>query len=277
MILDTIVKAKRLQIELEKITNPISTYLTVLETQALPPRNFKNALSHKGISIIAEIKKSSPSKGVIAENFNPIEIGKIYEKINIDAVSILTEKKFFSGDDLYIKMVKKINSKPILRKDFIIDKYQVYQSKAIGADAILLITTILGDKVKEYYNLAHSLGLDCLAEVHSQAELEIVLSAGCDIIGINNRNLNDFTINLETTKQLLINIPDNITVVSESGIKKAEDIQYLSSLGVDAVLVGETFMRNISNTSYINKFIDTAKSTDGDFIGHGIKKITNYD
>jgi indole-3-glycerol phosphate synthase len=277
MILDDIVKAKRLQIELEKITKPLENYLTDLDYQALPTRNFKRALKHDGISIIAEIKKSSPSKGIIVENFNPVDIGKIYEKINIDAVSILTEKQFFNGDDSYIKLVKKINNKPILRKDFIIDKYQVYQSKAIGADAILLITAILGDKVKEYYDLACSLGLDCLTEVHSQAELEIALSARCDIIGINNRNLNDFTVNLSTTQKLLNNIPDNITVVSESGIKKAEDIQYLSSLGVDAVLVGETFMRNINDKSYIKKFIDTAKSINANFISHNIKEISNYD
>ena len=277
MILDDIVKAKRLQIELEKKTKPIETYLTDFKNQDLPHRNFKKALNHNGISIIAEIKKSSPSKGIIAENFNPIEIGKIYEQISIDAVSILTEKQFFNGNDLYIKMVKKVNNKPILRKDFIIDKYQVYQSKAIGADAILLITAILGDKVKDFYNLAKGLGLECLTEVHNEKELEIALSTGCDIIGINNRNLNDFTVNLKTTQNLLNDIPENITVVSESGIKKAEDIQYLSSLGVDAVLVGETFMRNLNNITYIKKFIDTSKFIDLEFKSHDIKEITSYD
>ena len=263
MILDDIVKEKRLQVKLEKAAKPIKTYLDNLEYNARPLRNFKEVLDHKGISIIAEIKKSSPSKGTIVENFNPVKIGQIYEEINIDAVSILTEKKFFSGDDAYIKMVKNINTKPILRKDFIIDKYQVYQSKDIGADAILLIAAILGDKIKDFYNLAKSLGLDCLTEVHTQKELEIALDCGCNIIGINNRNLNDFTVNLETTHKLLRDIPNNITVVSESGIRKAGDIKYLSSIGVDAVLVGETFMRNIDNDSYIKTFIDEAKSLDG--------------
>jgi len=260
MILDDIVKTKRLQVELEKITKPIETYLTDLENQVLPTKNFKRALNQEGISIIAEIKKSSPSKGTIIENFDPIQIGKIYERVDIDAVSILTEKQFFNGDDTYLKMVRKINTKPILRKDFIIDKYQVYQSKAIGADALLLIASILGNKIEEFYKLAKSLGLDCLTEVHSEKELDIALTAGCDIIGINNRNLKNFTVNLDTTQKLLKNIPNNITVVSESGIKKAGDIKYLNSIGVDAVLVGEIFMRNIDNEAYIKCFIDIAKS-----------------
>jgi len=263
VILDEIVKEKRLQVELEKIIKPIRTYLDNSDYKAHPSRNFKEVLDHKDISIIAEIKKSSPSKGTIVENFNPVKIGQIYEEINIDAVSILTERKFFSGDDAYIKMVKNINTKPILRKDFIIDKYQIYQSKDIGADAILLIVAILGNKTKEFYKLAKSLGLDCLTEVHTQKELEIAIDCGCNIIGINNRNLNDFTVNLDTTQKLLRDIPNNITIVSESGIKKAGDIKYLSSIGVDAVLVGETFMRNIDSDSYLMTFIDNAKSLDG--------------
>jgi len=263
VILDDIVKAKRHQIEIEKVAKPIETYLSNLKYKVQPSRNFKKVLDRKGISIIAEIKKSSPSKGTIVENFDPVKIGKFYEGINIDAISILTEKKFFNGDDSYIKMIKEINTKPILRKDFIIDEYQIYQSKSIGADAILLIASILGKEIKEFYNLAKSLGLDCLTEVHTQAELEIALGCGCNIIGINNRNLNDFTVNLETTQKILKNIPNNITVVSESGIKKTGDIKYLSSIGVDAVLVGETFMRNLDNDSYIKNFIDSAKSLDG--------------
>lgn len=257
MILDEIVAHKSKQIELEKEIIPLNKVMEGCNDAVI--RDFKKAISNEDISIIAEIKKASPSKGVILENFNHIEIAKIYENISIDAVSVLTEKNFFKGDDSYINDVKKVNLKPILRKDFIIDAYQIYQSKAIGADAILLIVSILKHKLKEYYDLARSLGLQCLVEVHNEEELKIAVESGCSIIGINNRNLRDFTEDLKNTERLIKNVPSEILVVSESAIKTPEDIRYLKGLGVSAVLIGETFMRNIGNIDKLNGFIEQSK------------------
>lgn len=257
MILDDIVAHKRMQIEKEKEIKSIKEYS--INSQHMPIRDFKKVLSKENISIISEIKKASPSKGIIKEDFDPVKIAKVYDEINIDAVSVLTEKQFFKGNDEYIEMVKKVNSKPILRKDFIIDEYQIFQAKAIGADAVLLIASILENNIKKFYNLAKETGLQCLTEVHNERELDTALCAGCDIIGINNRDLRDFTVNLKTTEKLIKYIPKDTIVVSESGIKTPEDIKYLRSLGVNAVLIGETFMRNIENIQDVKEFILKAK------------------
>ncbi|ADK14674.1 indole-3-glycerol phosphate synthase TrpC [Clostridium ljungdahlii] len=257
MILDEIVKAKRPQLELEKQNMPLTKIIE--ECSGKVTRDFKKVLGKEEISIIAEIKKASPSKGIIVEDFDPVGIAKIYESIDIDAVSVLTEKNFFKGSDKYISKVKGVNSKPILRKDFIIDTYQIYQSKFIGADAILLITAILKDKLKDYYNLAQSIGLQCLVEVHDEEELEIALEAGCSIVGINNRNLKDFTEDLKNTERIIKKIPEKVLVVSESAIKAPEDIRYLKELGVNAVLIGETFMRNIKDEYKLRDFIKQSK------------------
>ncbi|KZL90762.1 indole-3-glycerol phosphate synthase TrpC [Clostridium magnum] len=257
MILDDIVAYKRRQIEKEKEIKSIEAYS--INLQHMPIRDFKRALSKESISIISEIKKASPSKGIIKEDFDPVKIAKVYEEIDIDAVSVLTEKQFFKGKDEYIEIVKKVNSKPILRKDFIIDEYQIFQAKAIGADAVLLIASILENNIKKFYNLAKELGLYCLTEVHNEKELDSALSAGCDIVGINNRDLRDFTVDLKTTEKLIKHIPKDTIVVSESGIKTSEDIKYLRSLGVNAVLIGETFMRNIEDIQEVRDFILKAK------------------
>ena len=147
----------------------------------------------------------------------------------------------------------------MLRKDFIVDPYQIYQSKALGADALLLITAILKDKLEEYYKLAEKIGLQCLVEVHDERELETALQAECNIIGINNRNLKDFSENLKNTERLIKRMPTGITIVSESGIKNEKDIKYLKSVGADAVLIGETFMRNIDNVSRIRELVKNAR------------------
>jgi indole-3-glycerol phosphate synthase len=251
--LDDIVKRKKLEIEIER--DEISIEELIKNCSDSADRNFKKALTKKGISIIGELKKASPSKGIILEDFNLEEIAKIYEKTGVDAVSVLTETNFFKGDKSYIKRVKEVNSKPVLRKDFIIDKYQIYQSKVIGADAILLIVSILKNNLKEFYGLAKNLKLNCLVEVHDRQELEVALQCGCSIIGINNRNLKDFTVDIKNTGNLIKYIPNYITVVSESGIKTPGDIKYLESIGVDAVLIGETFMRNIKDWDSVDKFI----------------------
>lgn len=257
MILDNIISYKLKQINEEKKIKPLKQFEKAL--QHIVTRDFKSSLDKNEISIIGEVKKASPSKGIIKEIFSPKAIAKAYEKVNIDAISVLTEKEFFKGNDRYIKEVKEVTTKPVLRKDFIIDEYQIFQAKYIGADAILLIASVLQKNLKNFFELSKQLGLQCLVEVHNREELEIALEAQCDIIGINNRNLKDFSVDLKTTEELIRYIPKHSIVISESGIKTPEDIQYLNSIGVNGVLVGETFMKNIDNIEIVKEFIIKAK------------------
>lgn len=241
-ILDEIVEKKRKQIEGEKKEVSLEKMIEKAK-RTREIRDFEQALRGKEVAIISEVKKASPSKGVIKEDFDPVKTAKFYEKSNFDAISVLTEKEYFLGDDKYIKMIREVTTKPILRKDFIIDEYQIYQSKVIGADAILLIARILKGKLKSYYDLARSLGLHVLVEVHGEEEVEEALKSGAEIIGINNRNLETFTVSLEQTSKVMKLLPKGKIIVSESGIRGKEDMDYLKSLGVSAVLVGETLMR----------------------------------
>lgn len=250
MILDKITSYKKIQVEEEKEKTPQKVLIE--KNKDIKRRNFKDAIKKEHIAFIAEIKKASPSKGIINKDFDLLNIAKIYEDAKVDAISVLTEDKFFMGRDEYILQGKKVNSKPVLRKDFIVDKYQLYQSKAIGADCVLLITSVLGNGLKGFYLLTKELGLDAIVEVHDEKELDIALNSGCEIIGINNRDLKDFSVNLKTTERLIKNIPKGIIVVSESGIKSPKDVSYLSELGVNAVLIGETFMKNLN---YVKEFI----------------------
>ena len=240
-ILDEIVENKIKQLEKEKILRPLAS-LKALDLKEV--RDFEDSIREKDFAVIAEIKKASPSKGVIVEEFNVEEIASNYDKFDIAAISVLTEKKYFLGNDKNIIKAKKKSSKPILRKDFIVDEYQLYQARVIGADAVLLIAAILKNKLAEFYEKAKGLGLGCLVEVHNKEELENALSCGCNIIGINNRNLKDFEVSLKTTENLLKYIPKDKLVISESGIQSLEDIKYLKSIGVKGVLIGESFMRN---------------------------------
>lgn len=255
MILQKIESYKRSQIEEEKRRIPLENLIQEIKSA----RNFKEALTQNSISIIAEIKKASPSKGIIKENFNLKSVARAYEELDINAISILTEKNFFMGADEYIPSVKAVVSKPILRKDFIIDVYQLFQAKFLGADAVLLIVALLKNNLKEFYKKSKELGLYSIVEVHDEKELGLALEANCEIIGINNRNLKDFTVDLKTTEKLMKYVPNNKIIVSESGIKTSKDILYLRSLGVNAVLIGETFMRNIDNPSAIRRFICSSK------------------
>lgn len=257
MVLDEIVRHKKKEVEEKKRIKPVEELIN--EIKGGYSGNFKKALQKEGISIIGEIKKASPSKGIIKEDFDSVKIAKVYEKVNIDAISVLTEKEFFKGDDNYIREVKKVSSKPILRKDFIVDEYQIYESKILGADAVLLIVSVLGDKLRDFYNLSKSVGLDALVEVHDRQQLAIALEAECDIIGINNRDLKTFNVDINTTENLIKYIPQSTIIVSESGIKIPEDVRYLASLGVDAVLIGETFMKIIDDIDKITDFVREAK------------------
>ncbi|AEF17502.1 Indole-3-glycerol-phosphate synthase [Thermoanaerobacterium xylanolyticum LX-11] len=258
MILDDIIFKKKKQVEMKKIKKTLDDILKEIKNDK-DVRNFKEALKAEDISIIAEIKKASPSRGTILDDFDHIKIAKLYEDANIEAISVLTEKNYFKGDDSYINDVKEVTSKPILRKDFIFDEYQIYESKLIGADAVLLIVAVLGDDLKKFYDIAKKIGLDAIVEVHDERELEIALNANVDILGINNRDLKDFRVDLKTTERLIRYVPSGVLLVSESGIKTPDDVKFLKSLGVNAVLIGETFMNIIKNGGKIDDFVIQSK------------------
>jgi indole-3-glycerol phosphate synthase len=197
------------------------------------------------IKFIAEVKKASPSAGIIRADFNYINIAMEYEAGGASAISVLTDKEFFKGDIKYLSEIKKTVSVPVLRKDFIIDPYQIYEARAAGADLVLLIARILTkEQIEIFLSLSHELGMECLVEVHDNDELEKVLETESAIIGINNRNLDTFETNLETTLQLCHRIPEDKIIVSESGIKTRADVLILEEAGIDAILIGETLMRS---------------------------------
>ena len=250
MILDDIVAKRKIQLEREMSAVPFEEIKQEAES-APQPMDFKESLINNNIAVIAEVKKASPSKGVICEDFKPAEIAKTYEKAGANALSVLTEEFYFKGSSGYLKNIRHGVSIPILRKDFIISPYQIYEARVIGADAILLIAAILtGKELKKYVKTAHSLGLACLMEAHNGEELEKVLDAGGEIIGINNRDLKTFNVDLSATARLAKCVPEGKVIVSESGIKTHGDIAAVKSYGADAVLIGETLMRsgNVAET-----------------------------
>ena len=206
---------------------------------------FEKALRRPELSFICECKKASPSKGLIAPDFPYVAIAEEYEKAGANAISVLTEPYFFQGSDSYLQQISEHVSIPLLRKDFTIDPYMIYEAKVIGASAILLICAILTDEqLKSYLQLADSLGLSALVEAHDETEVQRALSAGARIIGVNNRNLKDFTVDIQNSIRLRKLIPKEIVFVSESGMKTPEDIKRLRDNETDAVLIGETFMRS---------------------------------
>ncbi|OPX83984.1 indole-3-glycerol phosphate synthase TrpC [Pelotomaculum sp. PtaB.Bin117] len=245
MILSKIIANKKLELTAIKEETSIETLQAIIPTLP-PPRPFGPALRLPGqVAIIAEAKKASPSKGIIRRQYAPEQLARAYEREGASAISVLTEEKFFLGHPTHLTLVKKATSIPVLRKDFIIDSYQIYESRVLGADAILLIAAALNrEQLVEFQETAAGLGLSCLVEVHTESELTDVLSTGATVIGINNRNLNTFETDLRVTFNLrdLIN-NDQITVVSESGIKNHQDILELQKNGVHAVLVGEALVR----------------------------------
>lgn len=210
------------------------------------PRDFTDALKRKSgenIRLIAEIKRASPSKGVIRKDFDHISVGRIYEEKAVDAVSVLTEEAFFQGSIAFISDVKKVLSRPVLRKDFIFDEYQIYEARANEADAVLLIAAIVGkNQAVEYLHLSNELGMSVLFEVHDLKELETALLIDCPIIGINNRNLKTLGINIQTTFDLKKEIPSQKIVISESGICSRADVRRLEDAGIDAMLIGTSLM-----------------------------------
>jgi indole-3-glycerol phosphate synthase len=205
---------------------------------------FAEALKSSDISFICEVKKASPSKGIIAEDFDYIEIAKNYEKAGAAAISVLTEPFWFKGADSYLREIADIVKIPLLRKDFTVDEFMIYEAKLLGASAVLLICAILESaQLAEYIKIADELGLCSLVEVHDEAEVEMALAAGARIIGVNNRNLKTFEVDITLSERLRGLVPRDIIFVAESGIKTREDVQRLREVGADAVLVGETLMR----------------------------------
>lgn len=217
--------------------------------------NFEKAIGKKEkINFICEIKKASPSKGIIAEDFDYIEIAKDYQKAGADAISCLTEPHYFLGEDEYLKAVRETVNIPVLRKDFIIDEYMIYKSKNIKADAILLIAAVLDKyKLKDYFDIANDLGLSSLFEIHNEEELEKVLNLNPRIIGVNNRDLKTFEVDINNSVRLRKLIPNNIIFVSESGIKCREDIKTLEENKTSAVLIGESLMTKKDKEKEIKK------------------------
>lgn len=252
MILDTIVARKKEEVAFLKKTG-----LKPPDRKIPPPRGFQKALvDYPGVAIIAEAKKASPSKGVIQPDFDPVQIAKRYAAGGAQAMSVLTDVDFFQGSIDYIPLVRDAVSLPVLRKEFIIDPLQIQEAIAFGADAILLIAAILDvQQMRDFRQLAEELGMDVLVEVHNEAELEEALAAGSRLVGINNRNLNDFSVDLNTTFRLQKLIPGDIPLVSESGIATKEDMARLRQAGVTAALIGESLMRSLDQGELLREFM----------------------
>lgn len=243
-ILDRLVDSTRRRIAKERAELPLEQ---LRETAAPPPRPFafEKALREGGVSFICEVKKASPSKGVIAEDFPYLQIAREYRDAGAAAISVLTEPEFFQGSGRYLREIRGAVDTPLLRKDFVVDEYMIYQARSLGADAVLLICACLSpEELGRFHALAEGLGMSCLVEVHDEAEVRMALEAGARIIGVNNRDLRTFQVSLETTLRLRELAPPEAAFVSESGIRSALDVDVLRRHGVDAVLVGEALMRS---------------------------------
>ena len=242
--LDHLVAAAREEVERRSAEVPLAELEGLLADRGDDDRPFSEALVRPGLSVIAEFKRRSPSGGEIRPGAEVPEVVSAYERGGAAALSILTEPRSFGGSLEDLRAARQASSLPILRKDFIVDPYQLYEAAVGGADAILLIVAALGDSdLRLLYDEARGLDLDCLVEVHDEPDLQRALELGCDVIGINNRNLRDLRVDLDTTSELLTDVPAGKTVVSESGYTTREQFEELERIGVDAVLVGETLMR----------------------------------
>ncbi|MGA2720329.1 MAG: indole-3-glycerol phosphate synthase TrpC [Candidatus Acidiferrales bacterium] len=243
-ILDRIVDARRASVAHRKRVLP-DVALKMAVQKAEPPRDFAAALTRDSFNIIAELKKASPSLGIIRETYVPAELAALLEKAGAAALSVLTEEEFFQGSLGHLKEAKKATQIPILRKDFIFDPWQVWEARAAGADTFLLIAAVLPDAtLRELLDLGRTLQMEPLVEVHSRVELDRTIAAGAKIIGVNNRDLRDFSVRLETSLELVESIPDDCIAVSESGLHFHADLARLRSAGFDAFLIGENVMKS---------------------------------
>ena len=248
------------RIELQKRAMPPNQVIEMAQLTCeggipcLPDFAFEKAIRSDDMAFICEVKKASPSKGIITVPFHYLDIAKEYEEAGAAAISVLTEPHYFKGNDIYLREIANTVSIPVLRKDFTIDSYMIYEAKLLGASAILLICAILDkDTLAEYITIAHSLGLSALVETHTKEEVDMAMAAGSRIIGVNNRNLETFEVDISLSKQLRKMVPKDILLVSESGIRCADDIKMLRQHNVDAVLIGETLMRSSNKKAMVDE------------------------
>ena len=253
-ILDQLAGHARERTEQAKQKTPLSVLKEQAEALPKGAFAFEQALKAPGISFICECKKASPSKGLIAPDFPYLSIAKEYQAAGADAISVLTEPKWFLGRDEYLREIASAVSIPCLRKDFTVDEYMIYEAKVLGASAVLLICSILTPaQLRDYQAVCDGLGLSALVEAHDEAEVRMALDAGARIIGVNNRNLKDFTVDTENSRRLRAMIPPSVLFVSESGVKTPADVENLRDVGADAVLIGETLMRAADKKSKLSE------------------------
>ncbi|MDW8107820.1 MAG: indole-3-glycerol phosphate synthase TrpC [Armatimonadota bacterium] len=261
-VLQRILDTKREEVASRKRSAPLPDLKARLADVA-PPRGFHQALrrTRNPIALIAEIKRASPSKGIIRAEFDPAAIAERYHEAGADALSVLTDEPYFQGKPEYLQQARERVPLPALRKDFILEEYQVYESRVLGADAILLIVAAISDRkqLRDLREVAESLGMDALVEVHDEWELEDAVESGATLIGVNNRNLRTFEVSLETTFRLLRYIPDAITRISESGIETAKQVQRLCKVGVHGILVGETLMRADNPVAVVQEWMEACR------------------
>ena len=264
MILNEILLQKRKDLEELKARMPLQRLQRIIEKTERPKsRSFRNAiLSTRHLNIIAELKKASPSEGVLRENFQPLRIASLYEYAGACAISVLTESHFFKGRPSYLKTVRQVTKLPILRKDFIFDRFQLYETALLEADAFLLIASILSEEeLKELIALGKELHMDALVEVHSDGELKKALAAGATIIGINNRDLKTLKVDTDRAKQLIPHIPKGIAIVVESGLSTHEELMTYRSLGAHAFLIGSALMKSTDIAASLQKLLGKKETT----------------
>ncbi|MGX7091943.1 indole-3-glycerol phosphate synthase TrpC [Hutsoniella sourekii] len=246
MILDQLAQYSRDRVRLAQASKSLSAIQA--EALALPRGDFpfEKAMANPGLSLIGEVKKASPSKGIISEDFPYLEIADQYQTSGVDAISVLTEPKWFLGSDQIFQAIRQRVDLPMLRKDFTVDPYQIYEAKLLGADCVLVIVALLDQdlgRLQDYLSLCDQLGLSALVEAHDLGEIELACQAGARIIGVNNRNLKDFSVDFNNAERLRDAVPEGILFVAESGVQTVSDVQAVTRLGADAVLVGEALMR----------------------------------
>ena len=256
-ILQEIAAHKRELVTRHRYQRPLADVCAAAR-DAEPPRGFTTALGRDGISLIAEIKKASPSKGLLRADFNPREIACCYEEHGARALSVLTDEAYFQGCDDYLTEAREVVALPVLRKDFTVDEYQIHEARALGADAVLIIVALMdGGQLDDFLGISRELRMGALVEVHTAAELARADGAGADLIGINNRDLHTFETTLHTTLDLRPSVPDHVTLVSESGIHSRADVERLAAAGVDAILVGEALMREADIGTKVDELLGT--------------------
>jgi indole-3-glycerol phosphate synthase len=259
-ILKKICEDKKLEIEILKKKCSLNSLKKLISDQ-INKRDFKNVIVKSSVErknfIIGEIKKASPSAGEIIHNYEPVEIAKIYERAGVKALSVLTEKNYFKGEIDHLSYIRQNTNIPILRKDFIIDEYQIYESKIYQADVILLIVSILNDdELKRFLTIANELNLDCIIETHDQSEIKRALKLNYPVLGINNRNLKNLKTDLNNSLSLFTSISKDYTVIAESGIKTSDDISMYNDLGIFNFLIGESILRSKDYETFIKKLLN---------------------